>query len=118
MKNLYKSSTGYKIVSTSTLKVTERLKKIDPKYFVLYNARKDTFEVHHEKNIGSSYCFAVDNLDSEVFHILRKTATHRGQAVFDEMDRANEAMKNRSKKQFMDDVEYGARELSRIIRRS
>lgn len=76
------------------------------------------YEIHNSKNIGSSYCFSVNELDSEVFHILRKTAVHRGMEFFDEMDRHNQRIEYEARKQVMDVIDQKTNELKRMIGRS
>lgn len=116
MKNLYKGSRSYAEIKTSTLKIPEQLNTIDPKYFVLYNHKKRVFEIHYEGNQGSTYCFDTDTLDSSVISEVRRTASHRGLEIFDEIDRHNESIEKKAKEYMKEKFDDGERELKSILR--
>lgn len=117
MKSLYQSSRTYAEITTSLLRIPEQLKSMDPKYFVLYNHRKQLFEIHYEGNQGSTYCFDAEVLDNRVITEIRRTATHRGLAIYEELDDYNERMERKAKKDTRALFDLGERELQRILRR-
>ena len=72
--------------------IAERIREIDDGYFIL--RRGGRYEVHNRKD-RDSYCLTLpfEELDARTVDYVRKTRAERAQALFDEMERENEALR-------------------------
>ena len=75
--------------------VCGRLREIDGGYVVV--RRRGRFEVHNRDD-RPTYCLTLpyDKLDERCVELVRKTRAERAQALFDEMDKENEALRRKA----------------------
>ncbi len=78
--------------------IAERLKEIEPHYFILYNRSLERYEVHNSLQKDNTYALTVpyDRLDARTVEYVRKTRRERFKHLIEEMERENE--KNKIKK--------------------
>lgn len=72
--------------------IAQRLKEIDPTYYIVYNIEKHQYEVHSTDQLGSSYCFSVKypSLDERTIDYARKTRADKADALIKALDKENE----------------------------
>lgn len=123
MDNLFKTmlrrSRTFAIVEDNVYDIPQRLREIDPSYFVVYNSTADKFEVHSSENIGSSYCFTVpyDELDYRTIEYARKTSIKlHGTELIDKIFDDNEKEEEKKKKEYKEDLKDRAREVQPIFK--
>lgn len=98
------------LVRTSTCEIPERVREYDPSYFVVWNNRKNQFEIHSTDNVGDTFCMSVpwSELDDRVIKMLYKNdLRNRGSKIFEEIDQANEDLeksKDREMKNYIKDI--------------
>ena len=72
--------------------VCDRLKSIDDGYFVVFNVKRDRYEVHNNRQTDT-FCFVVpyDKLDSRTVDYCLKTRVQNVDKLIKEMDEQNAA---------------------------
>ena len=70
--------------------ISQRLKEIDFKYFILYNTKKKKYEIHHSGQ-SDTYCLTVpfDELDSRTIHFVNQTRVENRDRLLKELDEEN-----------------------------
>ena len=83
--------------------ILSRLKEIDENYQIFYNTRRKVFEVHNKAQIGDSYSLTVPYsvLDSRLIELVRKTRVENSKKLFEEIDKQNEQIENKNKKEIV-----------------
>lgn len=81
--------------------IADRLKEIDPSYFLIYNTELDRYEVHSDKNIHSTLCLVspYKYLDQRLLALVRETRRERARQLFAEMERTNAAIEQAAQKE-------------------
>ena len=84
----------YKEIKSDLFNISGRLKKIDSGYFVVFNYKKQQYEVHNRFNKGSSYCLGLpfDRLDYRTIDYVYKTRSENVEALFKEIEWDNERL--------------------------
>ncbi len=70
--------------------IAERLKEIDFKYFILYDTKKQKYEIHH-KGQSDTYCLTVpfDELDARTVDFVNQTRVENRDRLLKELDEEN-----------------------------
>lgn len=81
-------------VTTNVYLIPERLREIDPEYFVVRNHEKQTFEIHHRGQAHTTYCLTVpyDELDARTLTLVQKTSVSHLDTLVAEIDRHNQKL--------------------------
>lgn len=109
------------LVKRDVLRISERIRKIDTEYFIVFNHRSKKYEVHNSSNIGNTYCFTVpyEELDDRTLEYCRETLVENDVALFIERhNRKIEKSKDREKhnllestsREFADRMSYAVEE--------
>lgn len=101
------------LVQGDLYSISQRIKEIEAGYFIVFNKRSETYEVHSTYNEGwNTYCFSVpyDRLDCRTLQLCRETniAMH-GDDIMKQMDGHNEKLEKTNKRDFnrqMNDAGY------------
>ena len=79
-------------VTSDALNIAQRLKEIDPDYFVMFNRITQKFEVHVKGQLCTIGCeLPFDQLDARTLIYVREHHSSRADAIMDEINRAEEA---------------------------
>jgi len=80
--------------------ICSRLKEIDAGYYVMFDGRRERFEVHHKGQRGNTLCVVLpyDRLDARTVTHVRRTRTTRLREVIKEMDRENARLEREERK--------------------
>ncbi len=92
---------NYLLVDNDVYFISQRLKEIDFRYFILFNLKKHKYEVHSLGQIGGSYCFTLpfDCLDARAISFTLKTKSENIEKLVKEIDEENKKLeKNNIKK--------------------
>lgn len=112
----------YKVlVETNVFNIPERLREIDSGYFVVFNSKRNKFEVHNETNIGNSYCFTVpfDKLDCRTITHCRKTLVGGyGDKIYAEMEKNNRKIQESRHRAFKNEMEARAKYTRPLFRKT
>lgn len=97
--------------------IPQRLKEIDPRYFVMFNKSSQRYEVHVDGQYPSTYgcTLPFDELDARALHYVRENASSRTVDVAREIDRHNEQTDKRREAAFMDKANYKLKEAARYL---
>lgn len=88
------------VLSSDPLFIKERLREIDDSYYIVYNLCRGMYEVHSSEQ-NDSFCFSIpfDTLDERTLELARKTRVARRDQLIAEMDRENELLQERLRKE-------------------
>lgn len=102
----------HRLVRNDVYNISERIKDIEPDYFILKNTVNGRYEVHSTANIGDTYCFTVqeDRLDYRTLRHCRETSN--GQNMMEVYDRMNDRLDSRRIKHNRDNIHDMAEELA------
>lgn len=80
------------IIETNVYHIPERLREIDPDYFVVYNHKEHRFEVHHwgQKDNTLAVIIPYDELDARTIERVRATRIEYIDRIIAEIDKNNE----------------------------
>jgi hypothetical protein len=94
----------YTFIFDQVSNIPQRLKEIEPEYFVLYNKRTGHFEVHNMLNIGNTYCLTIPykELDWRAVDLVRMTRVDRMDNIHKVIDRNNQKIKSDAEKKAID----------------
>ena len=84
---------GYE-VKRDLYDIAERIKEIDPDYFIFYSYAKKRYEVHSKTQKGNTLALVVpyDKLDERTLTLVRRTRVERIDEVMEEQRKENERM--------------------------
>lgn len=95
-------------VISHALDIPERLKEIDPGYFVMLNTRTQKYEIHHGVGENTLECvLPYDELDERAVRHARKHRMERLDALIMEMEEHNRRLEEGAQRDFLN--EAGAR---------
>ena len=82
------------LVKSDAFHISDRIKRIDPDYFIVVNHRTGKYEVHNSSNVGNTYCFSVPylELDDRTLEYCKETL------VENDIDLSIEAFNRKIKK--------------------
>lgn len=87
--------------------ISQRLKDIDPNYIILFNRRKNKFEVHSLSQYDGSYCFTIPYscLDERTLFYALKTRAENINALIKEIEEDNQKLQKQNFKQAKNKLE-------------
>ena len=99
-------------IFTNVYLIPERLREIDPDYFVLRDLDKGVFEIHNSAQPDTTYCLTLpfSELDARTLELVRKTQVSNAARLIVEMDSENEALQN-EKTRDITEAGYVAKEI-------
>ena len=83
----------YQIIKSDLFNISNRIKQIDPKYFVVFNKKRKKFEVHY-KRLKNTYELTIpyDNLDSRAIDFVQKTRIENRKKILEEIEKSNKLL--------------------------
>ena len=96
----------YRLVESNVYDIPQRLKAIDPGYFVLLNRYSGKFEIHNSNQESFTYCRTVpfDELDGRTIEMIEKVRRQDNDAMIREMDAHNEKLEKDRDAKFSDTI--------------
>lgn len=87
-------------IVTNVFNIPERLREIDPGYFVLRNHETKAFEIHHRDQPHNTYCLTVpyEELDERTLWLVRKTRIANIEKILLEMEETNQKISEEQSK--------------------
>lgn len=81
--------------------IAQRIKDIDARYFIVFNIKKQKYEVHSLGQAGGSYCFTIpfDTLDERTLFMTRKTQSQNADQIIKELDAQNALLQKHNAQQ-------------------
>lgn len=89
------------IIENDNYFICQRLKEIDKDYFIVFNLKRNKYEVHVKGQEKNSYAFTIpyDMLDERTVLFALKTRIENQDKIMEEIERENEENYNRLLKQ-------------------
>lgn len=74
--------------------IADRLKSIDEGYFVVFNTKRGMFEVHNDRQRGSTFSLSIPYpcLDVRTVRLVQRTRAENAKRLFAEMEEENAAL--------------------------
>mgnify|MGYP001269110300 FL=1 len=94
-------------VFSNVFDIPERLREYGENLFVVFNTKKQYFEIHSLANIGNTFCFTVPlgELDARTLYLVRKNNLKtRGKEIFREIDEYNERLEKANQNRRKDEI--------------
>lgn len=75
------------VIESNVFHIPERLREIDPEYFVVYNHSSKQFEVHHKGQIGDTFCLDIPypELDARTIERVKQTRVERSKSIWEQI---------------------------------
>ena len=81
------------VIRTSTHRIPERLREIDKGYFIVFNHKNNSFEIHHEdglpRNDSMQLWIPFKELDQRTIDRVLETRVENAKALYAAMERQN-----------------------------
>ncbi len=109
-----RGKTHLRPIFTSTLEIPERLREMDPNYFLVFNTKTQKYEVHNLAHKGNTYGVTIyyEELDYRTLYITRASDLRvRGKNLFREIDEHNERLEKSNERQRRNDLRAIAGEM-------
>lgn len=105
------------IIESNVYHIPERLREIDPEYFIVRNHKTHKFEVHHwgQKDGTLSLILPYDELDQRTIERVRSTRIEYIDRIISEMDKHNERLIASREKTVFDKSDQILREIHRYV---
>lgn len=91
--------------------ISNRIKNIDPDYYILYNIPKNRYEVHHKSQIFGTLAVVVPfkNLDVRTLEYVMKTRNKSD--VLQEIEKSNTKLEKYQKDEQQNEIQYKLKEI-------
>ena len=98
--------------------LAERLREIDPDYFIALNTKSKNFEVHNSSQPINSFCLLVpkNKLDPSLVEYVRKTCANRQKKLLAEIEAANQKMQKQNEQKIICEAAEKFEELTKNSR--
>lgn len=89
-------------IKSDCLCIVERLKEIDPTYFVVLNLDSQKFELHSHAQ-KNTYCltFPFDTLDERALTMTLQTRVQNSDQLFEQMEKENQRQREKNFKEIL-----------------
>ena len=94
-------------IYTDNLFVCERLREIDPSYFVVFNTKDKKYEIHSKGQADNTYCVGLpfSALDERAVEYVLKTRVQNVDKLIKEIEKNNQKIEKNNKKQIKEKIE-------------
>ena len=101
-----KNEKDYQFIENDNLFICQRLREIDKSYRIVYNLKKEQFEVHCLSQPNDSYAFSIPykELDERTISYALKTRCQNMDKLIEEIDKHNEELYNQMVKKQTDKI--------------
>ena len=98
--------------------LAERLREIDPDYFIALNTKTKNFEVHNSSQPINTFCLLVpkNKLDPSLVEYVRKTRANRQKKLLAEIETANQKMQKQNEQKIICEAAEKFEELTKNSR--
>lgn len=103
-------------VVSHALDIPQRLKELEPGYFVILNTRTQKYEVHHGDGQNTLECvLPYDELDERTVRHVRKHRMERLEALVREVEAHNRRLEEEAARAFLEDAGQRTKEAVRYL---
>lgn len=92
--------------------IVNRLREIDEEYFVVFDEKRDCFEIHNSKQ-ENTYCLTVpfDKLDGRTIDLVKCTSVEYSDNIIDDIDNNNNKIEENNKRKVKSETDFMLREI-------
>ena len=96
-------------IHSDVFDIINRLKKIDESYYLVFNTKKQKYELHSTCQKNNTYCLTIpyQQLDERTIFLARKTRRENKDKLLKEMEEENQKLEKEKIKQLTRRV-YGS----------
>ena len=109
------------LINTSVHDIPERLREYDSDMFVVWNIKKQQYEIHTLANIGDTFGVHLPfgALDARAIETVKRmdARTRGAENIIKEMDKYNDELTERERRRRSNDVNAIAREMAPAFRK-
>lgn len=104
-------------IESNVYDIPQRLREIDPNYYVVLNTDTQKYEVHHSKQIGGTLCLNLpfDELDSRTIDYVKSHDIKYAKQIFEEIDMHNAVIEREAKRKAFDEPNQKVKEIHRYV---
>lgn len=104
---------NYTLIKNDMFHISERLKRINKNYYILFNQKKLRFEVHSSEQLNNSYCFLVPNnkLDKRVLDYVFYSNINNFDSIISKIDNDNAKIINNNRLDKLDSTSQISKEI-------
>lgn len=95
--------------------IASRVKEIDEDYYVVYNLKRQGYEIHHKKSRPTLSIVVGKELDQRVLNKLRETRIVRLNEIIDDIEKTNERIEQEKQKSLSDEARYKAKQICNYL---
>lgn len=79
-------------ITSDCLDISNRLKSIDNSYYIVFDTKKQKYEVHSKDQVLESYCFTspYNSLDERLIYFALKTRSQNKDNLLKELEKENQ----------------------------
>ena len=94
-------------IDTDCLFITNRLREIDSSYFVVFNSKKNQYEVHSKRQAENTFCVGLpfSKLDERAVEYVLKTRVENIEKIIESIEKNNKKIENNNKKFILNKIE-------------
>ena len=91
------------IVKRDLFNISNRIKSIDRKYFIVFNKVKNKYEIHYDR-IKNTYELTIpyNELDARTVNLVLKTRIENKKALLEQMEQENLKLEKEQQKQILE----------------
>ena len=95
----------FKLVKNDLFNISNRLKSIDKKYFVVYNTSKHRYEVHYNR-AKNTYELTIPykNLDARTINLVFSTKLENQKQIYQKIEQENQLLEQKNKVQALENL--------------
>ncbi|MBQ0017550.1 MAG: hypothetical protein KBT30_02845 [Clostridiales bacterium] len=107
------------LISNDLFNISNRLKSIDEKYFILYDKKLKRFEVHYKRNKSTlELVVPYKVLDKRTIDLVLSSKVENKKKLFEEMERHNQRLRNEQDERLCDKTNFMAKEMMRFCEKN
>lgn len=107
------------VMYSNVYDIPQRIREIDPDYFIVRNHNTKQFEVHHSKQIGGTLALNIpyDELDERTLIHTQKTMIENAKQIYEEMEKQNEKLKRYKRQRMKDKSDTIVKDIHKYVTR-
>lgn len=93
--------------------IASRIKQVDENYFIVYNKRRQCFELHNSNQLFSTYALTIpySQLDERTIFLARRTRRENAEKLIKEMDENNERLERKRMQRSLEQIKEVTNEI-------
>lgn len=104
-------------INSNVYDIPQRVREIDPDYYIVLNTETQKYELHHRKQRDGSLCLILpfDELDARTIEYIKAHDIKYAKKIFAEIDAHNEKLYNENLKKLLEGPNEKAKEMHRYV---